>query len=153
MAHADAQAPESVTLRGDDVAQAIVAAVAARFLEPHRAAGKIDLVMRHQHLRRCELVETQHAGYGSAAAVHEAHGLHQPDILAADSHAREFRLVLALGAEGAAMPARQLVHQPEAGVVARACVFGPGIAQPDNDLEWMAWHDAETKTPLQMKRR
>ena len=59
MAHADAQAPESVALRGDEVAQAVVSAVAAGFLEPHRAARQIDFIVRHQHLRRRDLVETR----------------------------------------------------------------------------------------------
>ena len=50
--------------------------------------------------------------------------LHQPEFLAADTHAREFRLVFAFEAERAAMAARQLVHQPEARVVTRARVLG-----------------------------
>ena len=135
MAHADAQAPESVALRGDDVAQAVVSAVAAGLLEPHRAARQIDLVVRHQHLRRRDLVETQHARNRPAAAIHEGHRLREPDLLAADAHARELRLVLAFEAERAAVPARQFVHEPEARVVTRARVFGARIAEPDDEFE------------------
>ena len=36
----------------NDVAQAVVPAVAAAFLEAHRAAGQVDLIVRHQHLGR-----------------------------------------------------------------------------------------------------
>ena len=41
-------------------------------------------------------------------------GFSEPDFLAADAHAREFRLVFAFVAKRAAVAARELVHQPEA---------------------------------------
>ena len=52
------------------------------------------------------------------------------------------RLVFALDAKRAAVPARQLVHEPEAGVVARARVLGARIAEPDDELECVAGHVA-----------
>src|SRR5690349_13277197 len=154
MAHADAQAPESVALRRDDVAQAVVTAVTTRVLQAHCAARQIDLVVRHQHLRGRDLVEIQHARDGAAAAVHERHGLQQPDLVTADAHPGELALVLALVAEGPAMTARELVHEPETRVVARARVLGARIPETDDELERSAWHGgAETKTPLRVKRR
>ena len=90
--------------------------------------------------RRRDLVEPQHARHRAAAAVHEGHRLDQPDLLAADAHARELRLVFALVAKRAAVAARQLIHQPEAGVVARARVLGARIAEPDDELESVAGH-------------
>ena len=86
--YADAQPPESIALRRDDVAQAIVSAVAASFLEPYRAARQIDFIVRDQHLRRRELVKIEHARHGPAAAIHESHRFDQPDFIAADAHAR-----------------------------------------------------------------
>ena len=67
-------------------------------------------------------------------------GLASQISLAADPHPRELRLVLALVAERAAMAARQLIHQPEAGVVTRARVVGPGIAETHDELESVASH-------------
>ena len=138
MPDADAHPPESVTLRRDDVAQAVVSAVTAGFLEPDRAARQIDLVVRHQHLRRRQLVETQHARHRSAAAIHEGHRLHEPQLLAADANARELGLVFAFETERAAMTPRQLVHEPEARVVARARIFGARIAEADDEFECVA---------------
>src|SRR4051812_23358323 len=135
MAHADAQAPECVALRGDDVAQAVVSAVTTRVLETHGAARQIDLVVRHEHLRGRDLVEVQHARDGTAAAVHERHRLQQPDLVATDACARELSLVLALVAERAAMTARELVDEPEARVVTRARVLGTRVAETDDELE------------------
>ena len=132
MAHADAQAPETVALRGDEVAQAVVSTVTAGFLEAHGAARQIDLVVRHQHLRRRELVEIQHARNGATAAIHESHRLHEPDFFTADAHAREFRLVFAFMAKRAAVTARELVHEPEARVVTRARVLGTRVAESDD---------------------
>ena len=137
---ADTQAPEGIALRGNEIAQAIVPTVTAGLLEPYRPAGQIDFIMRHQHFGGRNLVEPQHARHRATAAVHESHGLGQPDLLAANSHAREFGLVLALVSERAAMSARQFVHQPEAGVVARARVFGPGIAETHDELDDVASH-------------
>jgi hypothetical protein len=38
------------------------------------------------------------------------------------------------------MPARQFIHQPEAGVVTRARVIGPGISETHDELENAARH-------------
>jgi hypothetical protein len=38
------------------------------------------------------------------------------------------------------MTPREFIHQPEAGVVPCACVFGARVAEPDDDLEWMSGH-------------
>jgi hypothetical protein len=117
-----------------------VAAVAATFLQPYRAARQIDLVVRHEHLRGRDLVEAEHTRNRPAAAVHETHGLDQPDFLTGDTHPRELRLVFAFAAKGAAVPARQFVDQPEAGVVPRARILGSRIAQPDDEFENVAGH-------------
>ncbi len=58
----------------------------------------------------------------------------------ADPHARELRLVLGFVAERAAVAARQLIRQPEAGVVTRARVVGPGIAETHDELDDVASH-------------
>ena len=70
VAYAKAQALEIVGAQmGDGVAQPVVAAVAAAFLEFGRAGRQVKLVVGNQNLFRGDLEEVRQGLDGSAAAV------------------------------------------------------------------------------------
>jgi len=58
----------------------------------------------------------------------------------ADPRAPELALMLRIVAQRCAMPARQLVDEPEAGVVTRMCVLVVGIAEANDELEGGSGH-------------
>ena len=141
VADADAQPPEPVAHLRDHVAHAVVAGGAAALLEAHdarpenparRSATRID--------SDGHLVEGRDAAHRLAAVVHVAHRLQQPQLALADARARQLALVARLAAEHRAVTLRQLVHEPEAGVVTRARVLGARVAEPDDQLERLAGH-------------
>src|SRR5579862_7730593 len=135
MSDADTQPPELIAHLRNDVAHAIVPSRPTTLLEPYHAGLEIQLVVGHQYRHGGHLVETCDAVHGTAAAVHEAHRLQQPQIGPVETHLREIALMTRLAAKCATKAARQFVHEKKAGVVPRACVFGPGIAETDDQLE------------------
>ena len=112
-----------------------VVGYAAALLQPYDTGLEIQLVVGNEYRLGGYLVETCDAVHWTAAAVHEAHRLQQPQLGAVDSHLRNGPLVAWLAAERSAVAARELVHEEETGVVSRTRVFGPGIAETDDQLE------------------
>ena len=107
----------------------------------HDARRKIQLVVRDQNLFDRHLVERSHAARRPAAAIHVRHRLQQPDLLLPDANTRELALMLRLEPKRAAMPPRQLIDEPEPGVVARARVLGLRIAETNDEFERNASHN------------
>ena len=124
----------------DEIAQAVVPAVAAGFLEPHRAARQVDFIVRHQHLRRRASCRSPARSDRSAAAIHESHAAWRARAPRRRSVRARARPGACLEAEHAAVAPRQLIHEPEARVVTRARVFGARIAEADDELECVAGH-------------
>src|SRR5690348_1950191 len=136
MADAETQAVElAVTQVGHDVAQAVLAAVAAVELHSRGASREVQVVMRDQALLRRNLVVAQRGSDRDAALVHEGGGLEQPHRLAADAQLAALAVQLAVEAPALVLTRRQGVHKPEPGVVPGSEVFGTGIAQSDDEPE------------------
>src|SRR5262245_12020756 len=141
LADADPQAPELIAELRDEIADAVVARGATALLQLHDARREIQLIVRDENLLDGHFVERRDAARRAAAAVHVRHRLHQPDLMPADPRARELALMLRFVAQRGAMAARQLVDEPEAGVVTRVRVLVVGIAETDDELEWSSGHD------------
>ena len=135
MADADAQAPERVAQLRDDIPHPVVPARAAPLLEADDAGRKIELVIGYENRLDRHLVEPRHAVHGTSAAVHEAHRLHQPQLLASNARPRNLRVVTRLVAKMGPVAAGELIEQPEPRVMPRASVFVARIAEPDDQLE------------------
>jgi hypothetical protein len=93
---------------------------------------QVDLVVRHQDLRRQDPVEQGERGDRLAGAVHVGAGLQQPKLAAMVAQPRQFAVELALGAEGRTGRAGDRIDEPEAGVVPRALVLGADVAEADD---------------------
>src|SRR5260221_963097 len=131
---ADAQAQAPVIVRAEalrDVLQAVVPGDAAALLELRRARQEIELVVHHQDLGGRDLEESREHLHRMPARVHEALRQHQPGTVAGEPPHQ--RLVLAVLAQRHARLHGEALHQPEAGVVARAFVLLAWISQADNE--------------------
>src|SRR5580704_4342543 len=135
MADADAQAPERVTHLRDDIPHPVVSARATALLEADDARRKIELVISDENRLDRHLVEPRQAVHRTAAAVHEAHRLQEPQLITAHTGPGHFRAVTRLVAKRRPVAAGEFVEQPEARVMPRASVFAARIAEPDNQLE------------------
>lgn len=118
-----------------DVAQAVVARVAAAALELDLSRGNVELVMRHEHFVWRDLEEAGKCAYGLARGIHEGLGFEQPDRVAAHIRACHQAEVAALGHERDFQVARQFVDPPESGVVSCGFVLGAGIAQANKQFD------------------
>ena len=135
MSDADPQSPELIAHLRGDIPYAVVTRSAPTLPQLDDAGRKIQVVVRDEYRLDRNLVEIGHALDRAAAAIHEAHGLQQPQLGVAEPHLRKLALVARLTPEYAAQAAGQLVDEPEPGIVPRARVFGPGVAETDNQLE------------------
>ena len=105
MTDADAQTMElGVAQVRNDVAQAVLAAVATVELHAYGAGIEIQLVVCHQALFRLDLVVAQRRNHSDAALVHEGGGLEQPHRLAADANFAGLAVQLAVETEALALP-------------------------------------------------
>src|SRR5690606_25507284 len=137
MADADAKPPVVVrphALR--DVAQAVVPADAAALLEPRDARRKVELVVRDEDLFGPDLEEAGEHLHGTPARIHEALRQEQPGARALE--AGDERLVLGVLAEVGALRDGKALHQPRAGVVARALVLLARVAKADDETDHVA---------------
>src|ERR1700730_14911582 len=135
MSDTDPESPELIAHLRGNVAYAVVTGGAATLPQLDDAGRKIQVVIRDEYRLDGHFVEIGHALDRATAAIHEAHGLQQPQLGVAEPHLRELALVARLIPEHAAEAAGQLVDEPETGIVPRARVFGPGVAETDNQLE------------------
>ena len=107
----------------------------AAFLELGGTGGQVELVMHDEYRFGSDFVKAGDGRHCPAAGIHEGRGLEQPAfvslVLQAAGRAEEF----ALGIEPGAMRGSNLIHPPEARVVARGFVLGAGIAQTYDQLD------------------
>src|SRR6185437_916158 len=144
MSDADAQAMKlAVAKLRDDVANAVLAAVAAVELQARGARRQIQIVVHHQQLLGRKLPVVQRRHDRAAAFVHERVGFDQPNLLAVDRHAARFGMQAILETEACPGACRQRIGKPEAGIVPVAQVFGSGIAKAGNESD--ASHQWETR--------
>src|SRR5690606_4127191 len=136
MADADAQAVEpAVAEQLHGVAQAVLAAVAAVELEPGHAGRQVQLVVRQQRLFRLDLPVAQRRGHRLAAEVHEGRRPQQPDRAPVDIDFRRLTEQLGLQAKAHTRPVGERVDEAEPGVVPGPRVFGPRIAEADDESQ------------------
>src|SRR6185312_4667593 len=111
MTDTHAQAMElAVAEVADDVAQAVLATVAAVELHPHGTGRQVQIIVRNQALLRFDLVVAQRRDDGDAALVHAGGRLQQPDRFATEAHATAFAMQLAVEGETLALPAGEDVN-------------------------------------------
>ena len=116
-------------MSADDVAQTIVASVAAALLEAGTAGGQVELVVSNQHLRNGNLEEICQCGGCLTTAVHEGGRNQQADRFAFKGEGGgEAEIFLVFGKEDA-LASGQGVYIPDAGIVAGVFVFAARIAQ------------------------
>jgi len=127
--YAQPKAHEIRAAMPDDVANTVVATVAATLFEAYRSGRQIDLVVRDQQLLGLEPVIIKYTAHGRATEVHIALWLDEPDGIAADIHSATVSIELFLVPEGAAILSCQRVDEPEPGIVQRACVLFFRIAE------------------------
>ncbi len=120
---------------GDDVLEAVVAAVAAALLELGDAGGQVQFVVGHQDLFWGYLVETRERCHGLAGEVHVGVRDEQAYILPVHQDAGGVAEELGLFAQADIVPAGQLLHIPGPRIVAGLGIFGAGISQPDNQFD------------------
>ncbi|MNT08558.1 hypothetical protein D3C72_1433040 [compost metagenome] len=141
MADADAQAPEIGTAqRGLNVLQAIVPGVSAALLELNLARHQVQFVVQHQHLFRRQFVEPRQRAHRLARAVHVSVGLEQQDVVRAQARFGHHAEKGLLKRKRSAQVVRQVVGQPEAGVVPGGFVVGTGVTQ-SHDEAYGSRHD------------
>src|ERR1700733_12547973 len=99
MADADAQPPERVTHLRDDIPHPVVSARAAALLEADDARGKIELVISDEDRLDRYLVEARQAVHSTAAVIHEAHRLQEPQLITPYTRSGHFRTVTRLVAK------------------------------------------------------
>ncbi len=132
MADAYAQAPVVAGAQlGVDVAQAVVAGVAAAELELGLAGNDVELVVCHQDFLRGDLEEAGEGGHRFARNVHEGQWLQQPDGVPGDGGAGDAPVVTLVEHGHHLEFARECLGPPEPGVVAGGFVFRARVAQAD----------------------
>ena len=83
MAHAQAQSPVIVGAElGVNIAQTIVAGMAAAQLELGLAGGEVQFIVYHHDFLGRDFEKTGQRGHGLATHIHERLRLQQPDRLA-----------------------------------------------------------------------
>ena len=136
MADADAQPPVVAAAElGVDVAQAVVAGMTAALLELELAGFQVELVMRDQDLLGRDLEETRQRRDRLARAVHESHGLEQPDRLTFEIAAPGNAEIAAFRVQVDLEFACDRLQPPETGVVTGILVFRARVAQADQQFE------------------
>src|ERR1700678_119149 len=117
----------------DHIAQAIVTAVAAGLLEPHRAWRQIDVIVHEQHLLRRDAIEVSDCSHRAATLVHERSRFGEPQFALVDAHAGQIGLQAPLVAPTAALTREQRIDEPPARIVARARVLLPRVTETDDE--------------------
>src|SRR5215211_6811708 len=125
---ADAKAQEALRAeRLRDRAQAIVAGKSAAEARLESTRPEVDVVVDDEERRRIHLEEPRGGRERATRLVHVGLRLQQCDAQPVDARLRE--AARELGAERAAVPARQLVGDEPADVVPRPLVLVAGIAE------------------------
>ena len=136
VAYAQAQAPVGGAAElGVDVAQPIVAGVAAVELELGLAGGDVQLIVCDQHFFGGDFVKARERRHRFAREVHEGLGLQQPDGLPIDRAAARVAMEVAVHRQLDFERSGQRVDKPEPRVVAGVAVLRPGVAQADEQFD------------------
>jgi hypothetical protein len=97
------------------------------------ATGRqIKLIMSHQYLRGFDFVELRKGANCTTTDVHKRLGFKQMHFVPVQDGARHQPVKFTIRFEAHTINAREFIHPPESGVVARGCIFLTGIAQSDN---------------------
>src|SRR5690606_36215148 len=136
VAYAQTQAVEIVAVAelGDDVAQAVVATVAAAFLEPGGARGKIEFVVGHQNRLRLDAEEASQCCDRLAAAVHVRGGDQQTNVPALMAELAAQAEILLVERQTDLFAIGQALNEKGPGVVPRLVVFRAWITQANDQL-------------------
>src|SRR5579859_3569648 len=118
-----------------DVLQPVMASAAATKLQLDAARWHIELVVRDQNFVRKDLEELRERDNRLPRAVHISLRLQQMHFFAVKPGLRVETVKAPLVAQCRTCFARQLIDQPEAGIVARRGVFSARIAEPDDQLD------------------
>ncbi len=137
MADPEAQPEEVIVVAhlGDDVLEAVMAAVTTTLLELGDARGQIQFIMGHQNRFRLNLIKTRQSGDRLAGEVHVGVRDEQSHILPINQNAGSVAEELGLFAQADIVPAGQLLHIPGARIVAGFGIFRAGIAQSDDQFD------------------
>lgn len=113
-----------------NIAQAVVAGMAAAKLEPGFPGGNIELIMGYEDGRRLNFVKPGQASHRAAAQVHEGLGFKQPQGLAVDGGAGHQCLVVFVNnPAGFDLPCDRI--RPPKPALCRVCSYsGPGLPKP-----------------------
>ena len=134
----DAQ-PQSPVVAGAklrvDVAQTVVACMAATKFELGLARDHVKLVMGDQNISWGNLVKAGKRPDCAAAQVHEGLRLEQPQRPVPNRGARHQSLVVLVKGPGGFELQRQSVNKPEAGVVPGLFISRAGVAQAHHQAD------------------
>lgn len=133
MADAKAHAPIVWGAMGVERFQAIVPRVTAAFLDAEFPGGKLQLVMKNDHLLGRNLIEAQNGADAIAGQVHISAGLDQQAFYEPKPAFRHLALKLAGAEGGEIIPPGNFVHGEKTDIVTVAGVLAPRIAETDDD--------------------
>src|SRR3990172_6576360 len=142
MADADAQA--HVVRRAEllgYIGEAVVAAVAAADLEPHRPRRQVEIVVRHQHPPGRYLVIPGERGDRVAAVVKEGGGPQQPNLRARDGAPADVGAEARLVLEPRVRAGKQRLQKTEPGVVPGFRILRARVAQADDQGDYLVHSD------------
>lgn len=119
---------------GDDVAQAVVPAVAAALFELGDAGWHVEFVVGHQDLFRLELEEIGQGRHGLAAAVHVGGGDEQTNfapLVVEFAHQAE---IFAIHSKVDALAGCHALNEKGPCIVPGLVVFGAGVTQANDQF-------------------
>src|SRR3990172_6741206 len=149
MADADAQA--HVVRRAEllgYIGEAVVAAVAAADLEPHRPRRQVEIVVRHQHPPGRYLVIPGERGDRVAAVVKEGGGPQQPNLRARDGAPADVGAEARLVLEPRVRAGKQRLQKTEPGVVPGFRILRARVAQADDQGDYLVHSDGANQVYL-----
>src|SRR5258708_18831616 len=136
MPDADPQAP--ILLRRQmrrNVLQAVVTTAAATELQLHRTGRQIEFIVRNKDFIRQDLEELCNGHHRLTRSIHEGLWLEQMNLLTVEPAASVVTVKPAFITQRCTRVARQLIDEPEAGVVTCRGVFGARIAETDDQFD------------------
>ena len=136
VADAQAQAPVGGAAElGVDVAQSVMAGVAAIEFELGLAGGDVQLVVRNQYFFRGDFVKARQRRDGLAREVHEGLRLQQPHGVSIHGAAARVAMEVAIHRQRDFERSGQRVNKPEPRVVAGVAVLRARVAQSDEQFD------------------
>jgi len=136
VADAEPQAMEVILVAelGDDVAQAVVPAVAAALFELGDAGWHVEFVVGHQDFFGFDLEEIGQGRHGLAAAVHVGGGDEQANFAPLVNELAHQAEILAIDREVDALALGHALNEKGPCIVPGLVVFGAGVTQANDQL-------------------